>query len=58
MHSGEEKIILDFEKVDILTPNWADEFITKLIERQGKEKVEFQKKGNPSVKETLNLLFP
>ena len=58
MHSGEEKIILDFEKVDILTPNWADEFITKLIERQSKENVEFQNTGNPSVKETLNLLFP
>jgi len=55
--STKEKITLDFEDVDVLTPSWADEFIAKLIERQGKENVNFQNTDNPSVKETLRLLF-
>ena len=55
--STEEKIILDFEEVDVLTPSWADEFITNLIYRQGKANVEFKNTDNPSVRETLELLF-
>ena len=55
--STKEKITLDFEDVDVLTPSWADEFIAKLIERQGKENFNFQNTDNPSVKETLRLLF-
>lgn len=55
--STREKIILDFSGVDVLSPSWADEFITKLIERQGKRRVEFRNTENPSVQVTLEVLL-
>ena len=53
-----EKIIVDFAGVDVLAPSWADEFITKLIERFGRENVNFLNADNASVQatfETLNM---
>ena len=54
----EEKITIDFAGVDVLAPSWADEFLTKLIERFGRENVNFLNADNASVQatfETLNM---
>lgn len=52
---SEEKIIVDFDGVIVLTPSWADEFLTPL--KNGfKKKVELINISNPSVQETLSIL--
>ncbi|KKQ71631.1 MAG: hypothetical protein UT33_C0008G0049 [Candidatus Peregrinibacteria bacterium GW2011_GWC2_39_14] len=50
-----ETIELDFEKISVLAPAWADEFITPLVRIYGK-KVLFLNTENPSVQATLNIL--
>lgn len=50
-----EKIIVNFNGVVVLTPSWADEFLTPLRENY-KEKVELINIDNPSVKATLEIL--
>lgn len=50
-----EKIIIDFDGIIVLTPSWADEFLTPLRE-SFKEKVELTHIDNPSVKATLEIL--
>jgi len=50
-----EKITVDFDGVIVLTPSWADEFLTPL-KRVFNQKVEFVNISNPSVKETLAIL--
>ena len=52
--SGEE-IIVDFDGVVVLTPSWADEFLTPLREKF-KERVELRTIDNPSVEATLAIL--
>lgn len=49
-----EKIEIDFEGVSVLTPSWADEFITPLTNKF-KNTVLLNTK-NPSVKATLETL--
>ena len=51
----EEKIIVDFDGVAVLTPSWADEFLTPL-RKKFKEKVELFHINNTSVKATLDIL--
>jgi hypothetical protein len=51
-----EEITVDFVGVDVLTPSWADEVLTSLVEQYGKEKVKFVNTENPSVKATLEIL--
>ncbi len=51
----DEKIEIDFAGVITLTPSWADEFVTKLIDRFG-DRVVLKNTGNPSVKVTLAFL--
>lgn len=53
--STNEKIIVDFEGVIVLTPSWADEFLTPLRERFG-DKVTLHNIKNPSVVATLAIL--
>lgn len=53
--SPNEKIEIDFEGVAVLTPSWADEFITPLINTH-KEKVALLNTQNPSVIATLETL--
>lgn len=53
--SSEEKIIVDFDGVIVLTPSWADEFLTPL-KGEFKDKVELQNTTNASVKATLAIL--
>ncbi|MBU1119299.1 STAS-like domain-containing protein [Patescibacteria group bacterium] len=50
-----EEVIIDFEGVMVLTPSWADEFITPLQERFLK-KVTLIHTENPSVEATLETL--
>ena len=50
-----EKIVVDFENVSVLTPSWADEFITPLLKKYGK-RIVLKNTDNPSVKESLKIL--
>lgn len=52
---GGEKIIVDFEGVDVLSPSWADEFLSPLIGEYGKN-VELKNTSNASVQATLEIL--
>jgi len=54
MSSG-EKITVDFNGVVVLTPSWADEFLTPLRQKF-KEKVALINTSNPSVQATLSIL--
>ncbi|MFH1559335.1 MAG: STAS-like domain-containing protein [Patescibacteria group bacterium] len=49
-----EKIIIDFNGVKVLTPSWADEVITKIA--QDFENLKFINTQNSSVKATLETL--
>jgi len=51
---SDETIIVDFDGVVVLTPSWADEFLTPL--RQKFKEVELINTNNPSVKATLAIL--
>lgn len=53
--SSIEEIIVDFDGVVVLTPSWADEFLTPLREKF-KERVGLHNFDNPSVKATLAIL--
>ncbi len=50
-----EKIEIDFSGVAVLTPSWADEFITPLKKEYG-ERVVLLQNNNPSVKSTLEII--
>lgn len=49
-----EKLEIDFEGVEVLTPSWADEFITPL--QKSFPQVKLINTENPSVKATLEIL--
>ncbi|MEK7458242.1 MAG: DUF4325 domain-containing protein [Patescibacteria group bacterium] len=53
--NSNEQIILDFEEIAVLTPSWADEFLTPLRTRFG-SRVELHNIANSSVKATLSIL--
>jgi len=50
-----EKMLVDFADILVLTPSWADEFLTPLRMRFG-EKVTLKNTDNASVKATLAIL--
>jgi len=50
-----EEIIVDFEGVIVLTPSWADEFLSPLRSKF-KDNVKLQNTDNPSVAATLATL--
>ncbi|MBL7036923.1 STAS-like domain-containing protein, partial [Candidatus Microgenomates bacterium] len=50
-----EKIDVDFEGVEVLTPSWADEFLTPLVKLY-RNKISFKNTNNPSVVESLKIL--
>lgn len=52
---GKEQVVVDFEGVDVLTPSWADEFLTPLRKRF-RGRVKLQNINNPSVTATLAIL--
>lgn len=53
--SEEEEVIVDFQDVVVLTPSWADEFLTPLKSRF-REQVKLRNINNPSVTATLSIL--
>lgn len=50
----EKEIILDFKDVKVLTPSWADEFITGL---KNKYIIKYQNTDNPSIKASLQTVL-
>ena len=48
-----EEITVDFEGVKVLSPSWADEFITRIKEMYAGNKITFKNSSNPSVEATL-----
>jgi hypothetical protein len=52
----DDTLVLDFSNVDLLTPSFADEFVTPLIERYGNRVQLTQTHGNASVRESLAFL--
>lgn len=50
-----EKIVIDFDGIAVLTPSWADEFLTPIRARFGKQ-VELHNNTNASVKASLSIL--
>ncbi|MDR2429205.1 MAG: STAS-like domain-containing protein, partial [Candidatus Margulisbacteria bacterium] len=52
----QEEIVIDFAGVDVLTPSWADEFITPIKEQYTDNKLVFANDSNPTVKETLAII--
>ena len=55
VQSNKEEIIVDFTGVFVLTPSWADEFLTPLRKRY-KNRVRLENITNPSVDATLSIL--
>lgn len=50
-----EEIIIDFAGVIVLTPSWADEFLTPLNNQFGK-RIQLHNIDNSSIKATLSIL--
>lgn len=50
-----DTIEIDFDGVVVLTPSWADEFISPLLEKY-KNRINLSNTDNPSVKATLHTL--
>jgi hypothetical protein len=51
-----EIVILDFDKVKVLAPSWADEFISGIQKDYGNE-VQYINTENPSVKASLKTVI-
>lgn len=51
----DENVEIDFSGVQVLTPSWADEFLTPLKNIYG-EKIKYLHCDNPTVKSTLEIL--
>ena len=52
----EDEIIFDFDKVKVLTPSWADEFISG-VKKEYSGKIQFLNTDNPSVKASLRTVL-
>lgn len=53
--SKDEKILLDFAGVKVLSPSWGDEFIAA-IKKDFPDQVSFANTENPSVAATLEII--
>jgi hypothetical protein len=51
-----EKLELDFNGVEVLTPSWADEFITGLKREYGEDRLIILPGGSKSVEMSLEIL--
>ena len=54
--SSDEIITIDFKGVGVLTPSWADEFVTPIMNMYGSKKVVMELGDNPSVVDTIQFL--
>ena len=52
----DNKIVLDFAGVDVLSPSWADEFISGLKDVYKNVEISYVNTDNKSVKATLDIL--
>lgn len=50
---GSEDIELDFQRVEVLTPSWLDEFLTGLEDTFGRDRVRVLPGGNVTVVNSL-----
>ncbi len=55
MLENEEKLIIDFEGVEVFSPSWGDEFLTPLVNKY-KERAALVNTRNSSVQATLKIL--
>jgi hypothetical protein len=53
LKKDEKEFILDFADVDVLSPSWADEFISLVKTEFAGVKVSYENTDNESVKESL-----
>ena len=53
--SSKEDLVVDFADVMVLTPSWADEFLTPLYDRFP-GRVKLRNTNNPSVRASLAIL--
>lgn len=51
----EEDVLVDFSSVNVLSPSWADEFLTPLLERFG-DNLKLISSQNSSVKLTIQTI--
>jgi hypothetical protein len=51
-----EEIILDFDKIKVMTPSWLDEFIAG-IKSQYNNRLKYINTENPSVSASLNTVL-
>ena len=55
--TNEKKIVIDFNGVVVLTPSFADEFLTLINDRYiGSKEIEITNANTPVVKSTLQVL--
>lgn len=54
--SSSEKILLDFDGVEVMTPSWLDEVLTGLKNEYGADRVECLPSTNPTVVESLKAI--
>jgi hypothetical protein len=52
----QDDIILDFDKIKVLTPSWVDEFITG-IKSEHSNSLQYINTENPSVKASLKTVL-
>ena len=52
----DEEVVLDFAGVEVLSPSWADEFISGLKDLYKNAKISYLNTENSSVKATLKSL--
>ncbi len=53
--SGEEKIYINFDDIDVFSPSWGDEFLTALHRRFGDQLI-LKKSSNASVNASVEML--
>jgi len=54
-NSDDKLIEIDFKGVEVLSPSWADEFLTPIVE-ENKDRVKLLHCDNPTVISTLELI--
>jgi len=53
--SENEELVINFEGVEVLSPSWADEFLTPIVGKY-EDRVKFENTSNASVQATLKIL--
>lgn len=51
-----EDVVLDFSGVEVLTPSFADEFLHKVKEKYGTDKVKIENTDTKVVREAIDII--